>query len=440
MELRRAGRDRVLPDDPEVEPRVGELLDDFVRRWNGTVVGHLVNRGSNFFAYDPAWLELRHNLSPLKLPFTAAIFNAGKEEDGLPGLLADCLPDAWGRKVVALFFVQQKLGPLSAVNLLAWRDSRGLGALQIHPALDDDGLPNSKAATISALALARGAAEVQHGAPSVVLPQLVRGATAGGAYPKTLVLIYGDGTLAVGQPDGTGVPSLLKFDLSARGGLAECEHAYALMSKAAGIRAVSTQLITESAKNDRRHLIVHRFDVTPDNPAHRIHFHSLTRMLHYHHQRSDRSIDYIDLFRAALQLAVPLAELREIARRMLFNVLAANPDDHGRNHAFQYDEVRRTWSLTPAFDVTFYAGMLDRGLRVNGEVWPKLSVMEAMCRDVGMTKAEFAEILDAVATAIGRWPRFAKQADVPSDVAKEAGEWHRRIRESVIPSTGTSKK
>ena len=94
-----------------------------IRWWNGRVVGHLLNRGSNFFAYDPAWLELGHNLSPLKLPFTAAVYNAGKEEDGLPGLLADCLPDAWGRKVAALHFAAQKLGPLSAVNLLAWREA-----------------------------------------------------------------------------------------------------------------------------------------------------------------------------------------------------------------------------------------------------------------------------------------------------------------------------
>jgi len=131
-----------------------------IRWWNGRVVGHLVNRGSNFFAYDPAWLELGHNLSPLKLPFTAAVYNAGKEEDGLPGLLADCLPDAWGRKVAELLFAATKLGPLTAVNLLAWRDSRGLGALQIHPARGDHGLPPAKVAAITAAALARGAAAI----------------------------------------------------------------------------------------------------------------------------------------------------------------------------------------------------------------------------------------------------------------------------------------
>jgi serine/threonine-protein kinase HipA len=403
-----------------------------IRWWDGTVVGHLVNRGSNFFGYDPGWLERGHNLSPLKLPFTAAIFNAGKEEDGLPGLLADCLPDAWGRKVAALHFAAEKLGPLTPLNLLAWRGSRGLGALQVHPALGDNNSP--KLAAITAASLARGAAEIQRGTPAALLPQLVQGATAGGAYPKTLVLAYRDGTLAVGAPDGVGMPALLKLDLSARGGLAQCEHAYASMSRAAGIRSVSTALIAESSKSKRRHLLVHRFDVAAENPSCRFHFHSLARMLHHDHRHAGRLLDYLDLFRTAIKLAIPLAELREIARRMVFNVLAANPDDHGRNHAFLYDEEQRSWSLTPAFDVTFHAGVLDRGLRVNSEVWPRLETMESMGREVGITKAEFAELLDAVQTAIGRWGDHAKRAGVPKDILAEARTWHRRIRESVIPS------
>lgn len=402
-----------------------------IRWWDGAVVGHLVNRGTNFFAYDPSWLERGHNLSPLKLPFSTAVFNAGKEEDGLPGLLADCVPDAWGRKVAEIDFAKQKLGPLTPLNLLAWRDSRGLGALQIHPALGDGGQPNPKLTAITAASLARGAAQIQRGAPSVVLPQLVRGGTAGGAYPKTLVLAYADGTLSVAEPDGVGVPALLKFDLSKTGGLAECEHAYAQMSKAAGIDAVATELIGEGAKTKRSHLLVHRFDVAAKDPARRIHFHSLARLLHFDHRQAGRSLDYLDLFRTALQLAIPVAELREIARRMLFNVLAANPDDHGRNHAFQYDEERRTWSLTPAFDVTFHEGMLDRGLRVSGEVWPRIEVMEAMCREVGITKTEFAELLDGVRAAIGKWPRFARSAGVPKDLIATAGSWHKRISESV---------
>ena len=403
-----------------------------IRWWDGTLVGRLVNRGANLFGYDPAWLERGHELSPLKLPLSATVFPCGAEEDGLPGLLADCLPDAWGRKIAELHFATRKLGPLTPFHLLAWRGSRGVGALQIHPALGDEGVASPKLEAITAAALARGAAEIQRGTAKTVLPQLAQGATAGGAYPKTLVLAYADGSLSVKSPDGIGTPCLLKFDLSPAGGLAACEHAYALMAKAAGIRSVETDLIAGEPAQSRPHLLVRRFDVRLGNPSYRVHFHSLARLLHHQHHRGGPSLDYRDLFRSALRLAVPLSELREIARRMLFNVLAANPDDHGRNHAFQYDEATRTWALTPAFDVTFHSGMLDRGLRVAGEVWPHLSVMETMGREVGITSAEFAELADAVQMAIGAWPKFARRAGVPRELAAEVRAWHRRIRESVI--------
>jgi serine/threonine-protein kinase HipA len=402
-----------------------------VRWWDGAVVGHLVNRGTTFFVYDPSWIDRGHDLSPIRLPLSLVAFNGAKGVDGLPGLIADCLPDAWGRKVAALDFAKHKLGMPSALKLLAWRGTRGLGALQFHPALGEEGQPlDGKIAAISASALARGAAAIERGAATDVLPQLVRGGTAGGAYPKALVLAYADGTLSVAKPDGVGQPSLLKFDLSAGGGAAACEHAYARMAAAAGINAVSTALVAEDRKMQRHHLLVRRFDLPARNDANRrCHFHSLSRLLH----REPGDIDYRDFFWAALRLGVPLEDYREIARRMVFNVLAANPDDHGKNHAFLYDEERKTWSLTPAYDVTFHAGILDRAMRINGEVWPQFAVMEALCREVGIGKDEFAGIVATVESAIARWPKFGRQAGVPDNMIREAKAWHQRIRASVRP-------
>ena len=304
-------------------------------------MGHLVQRGTIYFVYDQSWVASGHNLSPLHLPLTTVAFNGLKGVEGLPGLIADCLPDAWGRKVAAADFAKRKLGEVTAMKLLAWRGARGLGALQFRPALGDDGRPLDRPlAAISVAALARGAGEIQRGAPSAVLPQLVRGGTAGGAYPKALVLAYADGTLGVGQPDGVGEPCLLKFDLSDGGGAAACEHAYALMSAAAGIRTVSTCLIDEDKKGRRQHLLVRRFDVANSQvPTRRLHFHSLSGLLH----QGPGELDYRDFFRTAVQLGAPPADGREIARRMIFNVLAANPDDHGKNHAFAYDEDSKTW-------------------------------------------------------------------------------------------------
>ena len=399
-----------------------------VRWWDGSVVGYLANRGTVYFAYHDAWLKRGHNLSPLNLAFTATAFNGAKGVEGLPGLIADCLPDAWGRRVAQSNFAKHELGELTALKLLAWRGARGLGALQFYPEIGDDDQPrNARLAAVTASALARGAIQIQRGKPSKVLSQLVYGGTAGGAFPKALVLAYPDGTLSVGQPDGVGVPSLLKLDLSRLGGLAEREHAYALMSAAAGIRSVSTSLI--QGQKTTHHLLVRRFDI-PDqrHPQRRLHFHSLSRLLH----QDPGALDYSDLFRAAIQLGAPLADLREIARRMLFNVLAANADDHGKNHAFAYEESSRTWSLTPAFDLNFQSGILDRGMKVSGEVWPKLGTMEAMCLEVGIAREEFRAIVDQVDAAVAGWMRFAKAVQVPDALAREAAAGHKQVRAAVM--------
>jgi len=81
-----------------------------VHWWDGSLVGHLVHRGTIYFVYDETWIKRGHNLSPLSLPFTAIAFNGGKGIDGLPGLIADCLPDSWGRKVARKEFAKNKWG------------------------------------------------------------------------------------------------------------------------------------------------------------------------------------------------------------------------------------------------------------------------------------------------------------------------------------------
>ncbi len=399
-----------------------------IKWWDGSNVGLLAQRGSIFFEYDEAWLARGHNLSPLSLPFTHAVFNAAKAPEGLPGLIADCLPDKWGRRVAERDFAQHGYGELTAMKLLAWRGERGLGALKIEPALGDKGSATlGKLAQISTAALARGAKEIQRGVPSKVLPQLVRGGTAGGAYPKTVVVAYDDGTLSVDPPDGLGTPSILKFDLSPKGDQAPVELAYLEMARKAGINSVAARLIDEGGRTKRRHLLVGRFDVVRNDPRRRIHFHSASALLH----REANALDYRDLFKIAIRLGVDASGIREVARRMVFNLLASNHDDHGKNHAFMYDEDSKSWALTPAFDLTYIEGMLDRGMLICGEVWPKRETLEALCLDAGIKKAEFAEIFDSVSAAIGSWKAIARKAGVSADLVKEIGARHVWIRSSV---------
>lgn len=397
-----------------------------VHWWDGSIVGHLVHRGTIYFVYDETWIKRGHNLSPLSLPFTTVAFNGGKGIDGLPGLIADCLPDAWGRKVARIEFARNRWGEPSLLSLLAWRGTRGPGALRFSPPLagKDDGHATLQA--ISAAALARGASEIERGEPTDVLSQLAQGGTAGGAFPKAMVLAYTDGTLRVGPPDGVGRPCLLKFDLSPAGDHAPCEHAYALMAHAAGLRAVETSLLAETPGTRRRHLLVKRFDLAdPAHPERRLHFHSASGLLH----KGPGELDYRDLFRAAIRLGLPPVELRELARRMVFNVLAANHDDHGKNHAFLYDETARTWLLSPAYDLTFTLGGLERGVLISGEVWPSRSTMQALCIDAGVRGGDFETLFTEVATSVNRWPEFAAQAELPPPKTQEVQDRLQHIRD-----------
>lgn len=394
--------------------------------WDGSTVGHLVHRGPIYFVYDEGWLRRGLDLSPISLPFTDVAFNGAKGINGLPGLIADCLPDAWGRKVARTEFAKNKWGEPSPMSLLAWRGTRGPGALHFQPALETGA---TKLEAISAAALARGAAEIERGEPSEVLPQLARGGTAGGMWPKALVLAYDDGTLCVGEPDGVGKPCLLKFDLSETGENARCENACARMARAAGIRMAETRLMEEEQGSARRHLLVVRFDIPPDGrPRKRTHFHSASGMLH----KEPDALDYRDLFRTAIRLHVAREELCELARRMIFNVLASNHDDHGKNHAFQLDEESARWSLTPAYDLTYSSGSLQRGTQIAGEVWPKAARMEALCRNAGLTKEEFDTALGSVRSSVARWRQWADENGLPKAKADEIRNRFDRIQNEVL--------
>lgn len=399
-----------------------------VQWWDGSVVGHLIHRGPIYFVYDEDWIDKGHDLSPLSLPFVPEAYNGSKGVEGLPGLIADCLPDAWGQKIARREFAKNKWGNPTAMPLLAWRGSGGLGSLQFFPALTEES-QSKKLQVIGAAALAKNAGEIERGEAKEVLPQLAKGGgTPGGALPKTLILYYPDGTLKVASPDGIGEPSILKFDQSPNNNKAPEEHLYAKMAKMAGIRTVSTKLISEDGASGRRHLLVKRFDVPdPKTPEKRLHFHTSSGMLH----KDPGDMDYSDLYRTLIRLKSDPEELREITRRMIFNVLSSNHDDHGKNHAFAYDEESRGWALTPAYDMTYAEGILERGTCIVGEVWPSIKSMVSLCEQVGISNDEFMEIFEKVKQALDQWPDLAAQEKIPSAIIKEIQERHLTIQKRI---------
>lgn len=405
-----------------------------VHWYDGRLVGHLVRRnGPLYFVYDEAWLPTGHNLSPLSLPFNDVAFNGAHGVEGLPGVLADCLPDKWGRKVAARIFAERQWGEPNQVGLLLWRSDRGLGALRFAPALENGSKGHSDAENpIHIEAIARSARIIERDEPGEIIAQLSRaGGTAGGAYPKVVVQVYPDQTIAVCPPDVHSISAILKLDLSASNSQSPCEHAYLQMAKLSKIDAVDSWLMSEKSDDagaPRRHLAVRRFDIPdPSSPSRRLHFHSLSNLLH----KDAGELDYADFLRAATKLGLPSAALYEIVRRMVFNVLASNTDDHGKNHAFLYDEDRKAWGLAPAYDLTFLTSYLSRGMHIVGEVWPDYSVMQSLARSVGIRDAAFEGIVHEVVSALDQWPSLAEQFGIPPTQAQAVQEALVKLRKKT---------
>ncbi|MEX2045114.1 MAG: HipA domain-containing protein, partial [Opitutus sp.] len=289
-------------------------------RWaDGTPVGYLYHTGPVYFTYAPEWLASVHDLSPLSLPFDGRTHNILAEGcHGLPGFVADALPDAWGTRVAEAVFAREGWGAVTPMKLLAWVGERAPGALSFHPARKF-GSGENWLEKITAERLAHEAREVLRGQPGEIAAIAIAGGSAGGAQPKALVIEHGDGTLSLTRTSmaGDGIPSLLKLGLPEQPSSLRVEYAYLLMARAAGIDLPAFKLIGE---DERPHLLIRRFDRVGGQE---LHLHSLAGLWH----RPKSGLDYSDLFRAAdrlgaeicgnpLWLASALAKIHHYARQI----------------------------------------------------------------------------------------------------------------------------
>jgi serine/threonine-protein kinase HipA len=401
----------------------GKLLEV---RWaqDGRRVGRLLHNGPIYFSYDPEWLRTGHNLSPLMLPFDSRPQNILAEGClGLPGFIADALPDSWGTKVAEAVFARHGWGSVTAMKLLAWLGDRAMGALSFQPAITGPEEAENWLGRIAVERLAHEARDLLRGQADEIATMAVAGGSAGGAHPKALVIEHADGTLSLRRtPEAIGEkPALLKLDLSEAQPSCRVEFAYHLMARAAGIEMPASRLV----KSGRvAHVLIHRFDW---REGRRLHLHSLSGLCH----RPKSGLDYADLFRAIARLGLPREQLLQAARRMVFNLLSANLDDHGKNHAFLYDATLARWELSPAYDLTYAPGVLSRGMTIAGEVFPSLATVRDFLSSVAITPAESQGLMKAVASALARWTEFAQTAGIAGAKAEEIAAEHRKLRERV---------
>lgn len=397
------------------------------------------------FAYDPSFLRSKIEVAPLMMPLSERIYafpSLNPESfHGLPGLLADALPDKFGNALINAWLIRQGRRPESfnAIERLCYTGSRGMGALEFLPSTGPSAKASKAVAVDQLVALASEILSQREGIRlsfdedhrETALRDILRvGTSAGGARAKA-VIAWNPRTNEVrsGQVElEAGFEAwLLKFDgvtgnkdkeLLDPEGYGVIEYAYHLMARDAGITMSACRLFEE---NGRRHFMTRRFD-RPDAGG-KLHLQSLCAMAHYDFNLAG-AYGYEQAYEVMRRLDLPMADLEEQFRRMLFNLVARNQDDHTKNIAFLMDKAGQ-WRLSPAFDVTYSynpdgAWTSRHQMSVNGKRDQfELPDLVACARNAGLKRGRAETLLEQVITAARRWKDHAKDAGVPERDAEK---------------------
>jgi serine/threonine-protein kinase HipA len=364
--------------------------------------------------WSAPYLSGTNQVSPLLYPPERGLIEArSRDFEGLHGFLADSLPDAWGALLMKRRL--ERLGTrwetLDPVDRLALVGEQGRGALTFAPVTT----PPADAATLDLTALAAQSRSIlldENASLGDTLALL--GGASGGAQPKVQVSFGPDGQ--VGIDDGESAAGfeswIVKFPaLVDPVDIGPIEQAYATMARAAGIEMAESRLLP--AGEGPGYFATRRFDRPA--PGHRLHMISLAGAIEALPHAP--SIDYDGFLRATFAITRDVRDVEEAFRRMVFNVLASNRDDHSRQHAYLMDAAGR-WRLAPAYDLTFSAvpgG--EHYLAVAGEGRaPTRAHVEQVGRTHGIASARIAEIIDGVAAAIADWPAHAGEARVQASL------------------------
>lgn len=422
-------------------PPARRVISCTVRLWGQDVGAAAWNDDQGFatFQYSPAFVRRGLEIAPLTMPLDARRIYAFPELTretflGLPGLLADALPDRFGNALIDVWLAQQgrSKDDFNPVERLCYMSTRGMGALEFKPAR---GPQARTASTLAIDELTQIARDVLRQRESLhvnlsrkqaeALKMIIRvGTSAAGARAKAVIAWNPQtGEVRSGQvppPDGF-EPWLLKFDgvnQSALGdpdGFGRVEYAYHKMAEAAGLEMMECRLFEEGG---RAHFMTRRFDRSRNGE--KIHVQSLCALDHLDFNAPGR-YGYEDAFNVIQRLNLGYPAIEQMYRRMVFNVIARNQDDHTRNIEFLMDQDG-VWRLAPAFDVTWShrsdsPWVSRHQMQVNGKT-------DIFTQDDFYAVAERYRIRKAgdvaaqVHHAVKRWREFAKEAKVdPSTIA-----------------------
>ena len=424
-----------------------------VQLWGRTIgaVSWDEGRGVAAFQYDPEFAGSGIELSPLVMPLDDQVHEfpalARETFHGLPGLLADSLPDRFGNALIDAWLATQGRTPgsFNSVERLCYTGTRGMGALEYAPVL---GPRPRKASKIDVDALVRLAGDVltRRGGlrgrldgtddSTTLRDILVVGTSAGGARAKAVIAWNREtnevrsGQVAAGE----GFEHwLLKFDgvagnqdkeLEDPKGFGVVEYAYHRMARAAGVVMNECRLLEE---HGRRHFMTRRFDRVAGGG--KLHMQSLGALAHLNFNQAGAH-GYEQALGMIRRLGLSMAEVEQQFRRMTFNIVARNQDDHVKNMAFLMNQ-RGEWSLAPAFDVTFShnprgAWTATHQMTMNGKRDGfTMADFEACARAALMKRGRAAAIVAEVVAAVARWPEFAAEARLADGWTRQIQQAHR---------------
>ena len=405
------------------------------------------NRRLASFEYASAFKRLGWEISPLKMPLTReqkiySFPDTLKEKDfaydtfkGLPGLLADVLPDRYGNELINLWLAQQGRpeSSMNPVELLCFIGERGMGALEFEPAIIKQNINTFSIEMDSLIKIAckmlakkeTFVTNLKSDEEKAMREILKIGTSAGGARPKA-VIAYNEktGEIRSGQ---TRVPEgfehwLIKLDdvsnvqLGASHGYGRVEYAYYLMAIDCGIEMTHCKLLEE---NGRAHFLTKRFDREGSYTKH--HVQTFCAIKHYDYNRVT-SYSYEQLFQTMRELKLTYAEAEQMFRRMVFNVIARNCDDHTKNFSFILKQGGH-WELAPAYDMchAYRPGsewVSQHALSICGK---RTNISRENLITIGKSirckKTE--EIIDEINDKIHQWDYYAAKAGVAKGI-KEA--------------------
>ena len=414
----------------------------FVHIW-GTMVGAVAwddSAGLATFEYDSSFKNKNWDLSPLKMPLQATknIFNFPELKPGfnspldtfkgLPGLLADVLPDKYGNQLINRWLAQNGRVPnsMNPVEMLCFIGTRGMGAMEFEPAALKESKRTFSIEIDSLVDIAQKmlsnkssfSTNLKKDDEQAISEILKVGTSAGGARPKA-VIAYNERTGEV-RSGQTIAPKgfehwLLKLDgvsdvqLGASTGYGRVEMAYYNMAIACGIDMMTSRLLEE---NGRAHFITKRFDREDGDVKH--HIQTLCAIQHYDYN-SVSSFSYEQLFQTMRELKLSYPEAEQMFRRMVFNVIARNCDDHTKNFAFRLKKNSQ-WELAPAYDLCHaykpdHQWVSQHSLSINGKR-KGISKKDLLVIGKSIRCKQASIIIEEIESIIMNWKRFANEVGV----------------------------